>query len=239
MVDVIPAIIPESFEDLQDKMSLVNGLTKMVQIDACDGKFVPSKCWPYINDHDGDFRNITEEEAGFPFWHSLDFEVDLMVSHPENVVEDWIRAGVKRIVLHIESAPHIKDLIKDLRTKYGWYGESPLTIEIGIALNPNTSNEKIFEYLDPNTEGRSLVDFVQFMGIREIGYQGQLFDERVFGKIRTLRQSYPDAIISVDGGVTLENAHDIVEAGVNRLVSGSAIYGSEDIKEAIEKLKGL
>ena len=237
MTDVIPAIIPESFEDLQDKMSLVNGLTNMVQVDVCDGKFVPSKCWPYTNDYDGDFRAITEEDVGFPFWESLDFEADLMVTHPENVIEDWIRAGAKRLVIHLESAPHIKDLIKDLRVKYGWYGDSPLVVEIGLAVNVNTPNEKIFEYLDSNAEGRSLVDFVQFMGIREIGFQGQVFDDRVLGKIRELRQAYPDAIISVDGGVTMENAHDIVEAGVNRLISGSAIYGSDDIKGAIEEMK--
>jgi ribulose-phosphate 3-epimerase len=237
MTDIIPAIIPESFEDLQEKMSLVNGLTHLVQIDVCDGKFVPSKCWPYVGDHEGAFRSITEEEQGFPFWESLDFEVDLMVAQPERVVEDWIRAGAKRLVIHLESSKNIKDLIKDLREKYGWYGDSPLVVEIGLAVNMNTPNEEIFEYLDPNTDGRSLVDFVQFMGIREIGFQGQLFDERVLAKIRELRHMYPDTIISVDGGVTLENAHDIVEAGVNRLISGSAIYESGDIKEVIENMR--
>lgn len=239
MVEVIPAIIPESFEDLKEKMSLVDGITKIVQIDACDGKFVPSKSWPYSGDSDGEFRNITEEVVGFPFWKSLDFEVDLMVSHPENVVEDWIRAGVRRVVLHIESSNHIKDLLKGMREKYGWWGDTPLTIEFGVALGMNTSIDKVFEYLDPNSEGRSLADFIQFMGIREIGFQGQFLDDRIFGRIRELRQAYPDAIISVDGGVNLENASDLVEAGVNRLVSGSAIYESGDIKGAIQKLRSM
>jgi len=237
MIDIIPAIIPESFDDLKGKMSLVKGFTNIVQIDICDGKFVPSKSWPYVGDYEGDFRNITEEKTGFPFWDSMDFEVDLMVSNPENVVEDWIRAGAKRLVIHLESAPNIKDLIKDFRKKYGWFGDSPLSVEFGIALNIKTFNEEIFEFLEPNADGRSLVDFVQFMGIREVGYQNQSFDETVLAKIRDLREKFRDTIISVDGGVNFENAHGIIEAGASRLVSGSTIYESENIKEAIEQLK--
>lgn len=237
MTEIIPAIIPESFEDLKEKMSLVNGLTYTVQIDVCDGKFVPSKSWPYTNDAEGDFRNLTEEEEGFPFWQTLDFEVDLMVSSPEKIVDDWIRAGAKRIVFHVESSPNIKDLLVEMRSKYGWLNHLPITLELGIALNINTPNEKVFEFLDPNADGRSLVDFVQFMGIREIGYQHHYFDDRVLGKIRELRHTYPDAIISVDGGVTLENAKDLVEAGVNRLISGSAIFESENIAETIREMQ--
>ena len=237
MTEILPAIIPESFDDLKDKMSLVKGITHMVQIDICDGKFVSSKSWPYIGDQDNNFRNIVEESEGFPFWQSMDFEVDLMVKNPEEVFEDWIRAGAKRIVLHTESSEKLIDFIKEIRNKYGYYGDSIVGIEIGIALNVKTPNEDIYKFFELNDAGRSLIDFVQFMGIREIGYQGQYFDEKVFGKIRELRQSHPDTIISVDGGVTFGNAHDIVEAGVNRLVSGSAIYESENIREAIEEMK--
>jgi len=240
MTEIIPAIIPESFYDLEDQMALVDGLTNSIQIDVCDGIFVPSKSWPYTTDKENNFEKIINEELDFPFWKTLDFEVDLMVSNPENIVEDWIRIGANRVVLHLESTPNMKDLITDLRNKYGWFGESTLAVEIGIAINVNTPIEKIFEYLDTHSSnGRSLVDFVQFMGIREIGYQGQFFDERVIGRIRDLRQAYPEVIISVDGGVKLENAHEIVEAGVNRLVSGSAIFESENIKDTIDQLKSF
>ena len=237
MTEIMPAIIPESFEDLKDKMALVVGLAHMIQIDVCDGKFVPSKSWPYIGDNDGEFRKIIDESEGFPFWQSMDFEVDLMVKNPEEVFEDWIRAGAKRVVLHAESSDNLLDFLREIRKKYGYYGDSIVGIEIGIALNIKTPNEDIYKFFELNDAGRSLIDFVQFMGIREIGYQGQYFDERVLGKIRELRQSHSDTIISVDGGVTFENAHEIVEAGVNRLVSGSAIYESENIKEAIEEMK--
>ena len=238
MTEIIPAIIPKSFEDLQHKMSLVNGLANLVQIDICDGKFVPSKCWPYTGD-DGDFQKIVEEVEGFPFWQSLDFEVDMMIKDPETVAEDWIKAGAKRIIFHVESSPRILRFIKELRDKYGYMGESAVNVEIGIALDIKTPNENIDEFLELDNRGLSLVDFVQFMGIDDVGYQGQHFDKAVLGKIENLRTNYPDVIISVDGGVNLENIDDLVGAGVNRIVSGSAIYESENIKDTIEAMKKI
>ena len=237
MIDVIPAIIPESFEDLKEKMSEVKGLVKIIQMDVCDGKFVPSKCWPYAND-DGEFQNILKEDDGFPFWQDMDFEADLMIKNPElGGAEDMIKAGAKRIIIHIESSDKILDFVKKLRKEYGYFGEAAVTVEIGIGIGVNTPNAVLDKYLKADIDGRTLADFVQFMGIEKIGYQGQEFDERVLIKIKDLRKKFPQAIISVDGGVNFENAHDLVEAGVNRLVSGSALYGSENIKEAIEEMR--
>ncbi len=239
MAEVIPAIIPESFEDLREKMSLVNELVPVVQVDVCDGKFVPSKSWPFVNDK-GDFEQLIRESEGFPFWETLDFEADLMVANPEDgMAEDWIKAGAKRIILHEESSDKILKFVKKLRKEYGYFGDSAITMEIGIGINVDTPDEVLDVYLKTDELGRSLADFVQFMGIDKIGYQGQSFDERDFEKIRNLREKYPEAIISVDGGVNLENAPDLVEAGVNRLVSGSAIYESENIEEAIEEMKNI
>ncbi len=237
MIEILPAIIPQTLEDLKDKMFLVNTLVRVVQIDVCDGKFVPSKCWPYINDEEGDFHKIINESEEFPFWQSLDFEADLMVQDPENSAEDWIKAGAKRIVLHLESSKNLFPFIKELRKKYGYVGESAVSVEIGIAINIFTPNASLYEYLDPGTEGLSLIDFVQFMGIKRIGYQGESFDRGVLEKISDLREKYPDTIISVDGGVNFEDAHDLAAAGANRLISGSTVYESENIKEAIEALK--
>ncbi len=238
MAEIIPAIIPESFDDLKEKMSLINNLAPVVQVDVCDGKFVPRKSWPYLND-EGDFEKIINESEEFPFWESLDFEAHLMVNAPEFVAENWIKAGAKRIVFHIESSKGVYQLVKDLRNTYGYVGESAYDLEIGVVINVETPILALDEYLKPNLAGRTLVDFVQFMGIKRVGFQGESFDEAVLDKISDLREEYPDTIISVDGGVNLENAKDIVEAGANRLVVGSVIYESENIKEAIEELKNI
>ena len=132
MTEIIPAIIPESFEDLKDKMALINGLTGIVQIDICDGKFVPSKSWPYVGDHDAMYRRVTTEEEGFPFWESMDFEVDLMVQNPETIVYDWINAGARRIVFHVESSDTLFIFLEQLRKKYGYYGHDQGTSESDI-----------------------------------------------------------------------------------------------------------
>ncbi len=237
MIDIIPAIIPKSFEDLKDQMSLVNNLVPIVQVDICDGNFVPSKSWPYIGDEGNDFERMKMEDEGFPFWETLDFEAHLMIHNPENSAEDWIKVGAKRIIIHIEASTSILSFIQELRKKYGYFGDSAVSIEIGIAINIITPIEELDVFLKPDEEGRTLIDIVQFMGIRKVGYQEQPFDEAVLGKIRNLRAAHPGAIISVDGGVHFDNAHDLVEAGVNRLVAGSAIYESENIPEAIERLR--
>lgn len=237
MTEVLPAIIPQSFEDLSCKMSAVKGIAKLVQVDICDGKFVPSKSWPYVGDLENHFEQMIEEAEGFPFWENMDFEADLMIKNPEESAEKWIKAGAKGIVLHIESSSKILELVKELRKTYGYFGDTLVNIEIGIALNIDTPNEVLYEFLESNMQGRKLADFVQFMGIKKIGYQSQEFDEEVYEKISDLRKKYPDVVIGVDGGVSLDNCQDLVSAGANKLVSGSAIYDSENIKETIERLK--
>jgi ribulose-phosphate 3-epimerase len=239
MIEVLPAIIPESYEDLDCKMSSVKGIVKLVQVDVCDGKFVPSKSWPYVGDDEGHFEKIIGEEEGFPFWQDMDFEADLMIKNPEETAEKWIRAGAKGIILHIESSKKILNFVKELRKTYGYSGDSLVDIEIGIALNIGTDNEVLDDFLKPNTVGRTLTDFVQFMGIDKIGYQGQEFDGEVLEKISDLREKYPDIVISIDGGVNFDNNKDLIKAGANKLISGSAIYESEDIKEAIKEMRAV
>jgi len=210
MAEVIPAIMPDSFNDLNEKYAQVKDFVSIVQIDVMDGKFVPSKNFPYIQNDENNLSQI-----------DFDFEVDLMVSNPENFIESWVKAGAKRIIIHIESVERIEDVFLKV----------PSDIETGIALNTTTPNEKIYPLIEK-------INFVQFMGIEKIGYQGQDFDERVLNKIADFRRKFPRVIISVDGGVSLETAPRLVEAGANRLVSGSAIFESSNIKDTIEQLKG-
>jgi len=237
MTEVLPAIIPISYEDLKEKMSVVRGLTSLVQIDVCDGKFVSSKCWPYVGDEENNFEKILKEDEGFPFWQDMDFEADLMVQNPETEAEKWIKAGAKAIVLHYESSPKILDLVNILRKDYGYLADSVAGIEIGLAINIDTSNTVLDEFLKADKDGKVLVDFVQFMGIKKIGYQGQEFNEEVLKKIKTLRKKYSDIIISIDGGVNFDNYKDLIKAGANKLISGSAIFESENIKEAIKEME--
>jgi ribulose-phosphate 3-epimerase len=237
MIEIIPAVLPKDFDDLRDHMAQVSGLAPIIQIDVCDGKFVPSKTWPYVKGGMDEFARITAEDEGFPFWDSLDFEIDLMVKHPEEVAEGWIKAGAKRLVFHIESAPNILEIIEKLREEYGTAKEETFGLEIGVALDIRTPNEEVYEILDMvDEDGDSIIDFVQFMGIDNVGFQGQEFNDEVLEKISDLRDLYPNTPISVDGGVSFDNASDLISAGATRLISGSTIFESGDIAEAIHNL---
>ncbi len=238
MIEVTPAILESDLDSVRDKLARVSGISPTIQLDVCDGKFVTSKTWPYVKGGMEEFERIATEDEGLPFWDSLDYEVDLMVRHPEEIVHGWVKAGAKAVVLHLESTPDMLSLIQDLRDEYGTAKDETFGLQIGLSINVDTDNEEMYEILDLVDEaGDSIVDYVQFMGIEHVGYQGQELDERVFEKISDLRDLYPNLSISVDGGVNFDNAADLISAGATRLVSGSAIFDSDDIAEAIDHLK--
>lgn len=224
MIEIIPAIMPRNWQDLEKEVERIAPFVKSVQIDAMDGRFVKSKSWPYMKRRDNDdiFKQLQIEDMGLPFWQKVDYEVDLMIDKPEEEIENWIAAGASRVVVHIESTKKMSEIADMI-------GER---VDLGIALNIDTPTEEILPYLES-------IKFVQFMGIDTIGLQGQTFDERVVDKIREFHNAHPEIAISVDGGVGFENAHDLVEAGASRLVSGSVIFESEDPASAIENLKKI
>lgn len=232
MIEIIPAVIPKSFSHLTETLSRIAPYTSSVQIDVCDGVFVPSKSWPYIVTPDSDFTRIIKEEEGFPYWEKVSFEIDLMVKNPINIADEWVQAGAERIIVHFESFESLESaekFILDFRNKF--YSEgSVLNISLGLAINIDTPNES-FEKLVTN------VDFLQFMGIQKIGYQGEPFDERVLDKISYFHVKYPEIPISVDGGVNLDSAPKLKEVGATRLVAGSVILKSDDIAHTIQILK--
>jgi len=220
-IEIIPAILPKDFSELEEKTSLLQGLVKTVQIDVCDGQFVPNATWPYRK-HDDSFDRILKEEEGMPGWERLNFEFDLMINRPEEVVEDWIQAGASRIIIHAESKGDVEGAIKKVAE----------IVDVGIALNMETPLDEVRKYLGD-------IRFVQLMGIDNIGFQGQEFDDKVLERVKELKANDSNLPISVDGGVSLENAPKLIEAGASRLVVGSAIFHSENVFETIQRFKGL
>jgi ribulose-phosphate 3-epimerase len=156
-----------------------------------------------------------------------------MVSEPEHVIEDWMHLGVRRIIVHVESTSNIENIIRDVAAHVTRATDDALeVVSLGLAIGTTTPIEKIEPYIYD-------IDFVQCMGIAEIGKQGEPFDERVIGQIEKLKRLHPELIVSVDGGVSLETAPRLLEAGASRLVSGSAILGSDNPAYVIKKLRAL
>ncbi len=226
-VEIIPALMPENFEDIEEYAREFAGVVQSVQIDVMDGKFVPAQSWPYTKQQDESFEKITTQNKGLPEWKRLDYEADLMISNPEEETEKWIASGVKRIIFHIESIKNPQEFFA--RSDIANLSNSDF-IELGIAVNIDTSLDVLAPFIEK-------ISFVQCMGIARIGYQGQEFDERVLHNIEYLRSTYPGLIISVDGGVDVRTAPLLVRAGANRLVSGSAILTSDNSQDAIKELQ--
>jgi ribulose-phosphate 3-epimerase len=225
-MQIIPAILPKDFADLEDHVAKVKGLVPLVQIDICDGQFTPAASWPYKK-NDSNFDAITKEDRGLPYWEEVEYEFDLMVNKPENVVENYVATGASRITLHIESKGDIAKAIQKLEGK----------VEIGLALNMETPLDALEPYSDKLQEGK--VRCIQLMGIDNVGFQGQAFDEKVIEKIKEVKKKYPELAIQIDGGVNLDTAPLLKAAGADRLVIGSAIFESGNIIEAIDRFKSL
>lgn len=216
-LEVIPAIIPESEQDMTEKLARVEGLVPVVQVDVVDGHFAPQQSWPFKEGQQEAFQEIVKQDRSLPFSEAFFFEADLMVAEPEKYIDDFVFAGFERVIVHIESTNKISEIIHRLRE---------LDVEIGIAISIDTP----LDILEPHMDR---IDIVQCMGIAEIGAQGQPFDMRAVEKIAALKAQYPDILISVDGGVSLQTAPFLIGAGAERLVSGSTIFESEDIEKTL------
>ena len=221
-MEIIPAILPKNFREIEEKIELIVGISNIVQIDICDGKFVPSTTWPYWKP-DENFEKILREERGMPEWEKINYEFDLMIDNPS--VDDarkWLSAGAERIVLHHESS---KDLSLVIAVLDG-------LVQIGIAVNLTTNLEEVKKYSEK-------IQFIQVMGIRKAGFQGQKFEPDTPDKVKEIKALFPDLKVQVDGGVSLENADLLKHSGVDALVVGSTLFTSDNIVDTLEDFRAI
>ena len=234
MSEIIPAILPKSFRELEEKLEIAAPYSHSIQIDICDGGFVPSRTWPYLKGVESDiiFDEIVSQEKAFPHWETVDFEFDLMTRNAYEKIPDFISAGASSIVVHLASLDiaELDNIIRD----YGKHSEElgPFDVELGIALMPSASPDDIKDIV-------SKIHFVQVMGIENIGFQGQTLSPKAIELVSSLRAAYPDLTISVDGSVNLETAPRLLDAGADRLVIGSALFESDDFLGTLKAFEAL
>lgn len=204
---IIPAILPKSQSEFDEKVSSVLGSTEFVQIDVCDGVFVPSKT---------DFSEIPDPEE-------ISCELDLMIDVKEaSDLGKYIAMDPVSAVLHLEALADPLASIRILKN----HG-----ISAGLSISNDTPNEFLEKFV-------SEIDFIQLMGIAEIGKQGQEFDSRVLEKISYFKNRHPQLIIQVDGSVNEKTIQALRDAGATRFVCGSSVFNG-DAQENIEKLESL
>ena len=228
--EIIPAILAKTFDEIEEKLEQINGVGEKVQIDICDGDFVSTKTWPFTHIPDNMFEMLVSQKEGMPFWESFDFEFDLMVKNPYQKIADFVSIGASRIIIHLDSASD--EEINKILEEYSNDDMREFGIEIGLGISTTTEMSRAEKFIPQ-------ASFVQLMGIKKIGLQGQPFDESVIDRIKYLRKKFPELIISVDGGVHEENIKSLIKAGANRLIEGSAIWDTETPSETLKHLESL
>lgn len=215
MIQVIPAINEKDFSEIEKKLKLIEPYTNWAQLDVADSTFTQNTIWH----NPEDLRDLQT---------NLNIEVHLMINDIENRVEEWLVPQVKRIIFHIETAKNSDLVIEKIKKA----GKEP-----GIAVGPDGKWTDLAHY-------KGKVNFFQILGVRP-GLPGQQIDENVYENIKQLKKfcesSLTDrqaCIIEVDGGVNVDNAKRLIEAGADILCAASSIFKG-NIKNNIKALKNV
>jgi len=204
----MPAILVRTEQEFRKQVSLAAVFAPMIQIDVLDGTMLPEKSF-------GDAEAIAAMHLTLPF------EAHLMVDDPERKVGDWIRAGAARVIVHVEARGELGLALEKIRHA----DRIP-----GLAVNPETDLALLKDWAP-------FVHHFQVMGVNP-GAQGRPFDPNAVGRARALKRAFPHMTVAVDGGVTdfRHLTRELAEAGVDDLVIGSAIWGSNDPTRAYREI---
>ena len=215
MIKIAPSILSADFSKLGEEVIKLNDAgADFIHIDVMDGEFVPNISFgmPVIKA----IRNKTDKV----------FDVHLMINNPQRYIDDFIEAGADIITLHYESEKHLDRAIQYIKSK---------GIKAAVALNPATPTVVLKNIIGS-------LDMVLIMSVNP-GFGGQSFIPYSLDKIREVKQmaieaNNEDILIQVDGGIDSNNVKDVVEAGANVIVAGSAVFKNGNIEENIKALRG-
>ncbi|WP_022852400.1 ribulose-phosphate 3-epimerase [Thermodesulfatator atlanticus] len=213
MIKIAPSILSADFGKLAEEVAAVTQAgADVIHIDVMDGHFVPNITFgPVV------IKSIREASP-------LPFDVHLMISNPDAYLEAFAEAGADWISVHVEAVTHLHRTISRIKE---------LGKKAGVVLNPATPLESIDYILED-------VDFVLIMSVNP-GFGGQSFIPSALRKIRTLKETIKarglNIPIQVDGGVNLNTITEVVRAGADIVVAGSAIFGTEDYQATIKAFR--
>ena len=210
---IAPSILTASFANLESTIKeLEEAGADYLHLDIMDGSFVPQIT--FGSKIVSDIKKIT----------SLPLDVHLMIVSPEKHIDDFAKAGADIISVHYEGNIHLHKLIMQIKSH---------NIKAGIVLNPHTRVDVIEPLIDD-------IDNVLIMSVNP-GFGGQKFITNSIKKIEETKKliGQREIIISVDGGINLNTCSDVIKAGANLLVAGSAIIDSKDKKETIKQLRNF
>ncbi len=215
MAIIAPSLLAADFLRLERDIEMFDkSEAAWLHLDVMDGRFVPNISFglPVIES----IRSATKKT----------FDVHLMILEPEKYVEPLKAAGADILTVHMEACPHIHRNIQQIKN---------LGLKAGVALNPHTQISTLSEILHD-------IDLVCIMSVNP-GFGGQSFIEHTYKKIRALRNMIDEqglnVEIEIDGGVTLHNAKQLIDAGATVLVAGNTVFRSSDPTETIRQLNAI
>ena len=210
-IKIAPSILSADFSKLGDEISVLDKTDcEYIHIDVMDGHFVPNLT--IGSNVVKSIRNLSKKI----------FDVHLMIDPVEKFLDDFANAGADIITIHHEISENVFKCLEKIKNK---------KIKAGISLKPSTPGDVIKKYINH-------IDLVLIMTV-EPGFGGQTFMYNQLKKIQEVRKivANRDIEIEVDGGITLETAKKVKDAGANVIVSGSTIFKNKDYGKIISKLR--
>lgn len=210
---IAPSILAADFANLQKEVEMLNrSQADYIHVDIMDGVFVPNLSFGLP------VTQAIHKHATKPL------DVHLMIVEPEKYVEAFYKAGAAIISVHIEASTHLHRTLQQIRS----YG-----IKAGVAVNPHTSVQQLENVLHD-------LDLVCLMSVNP-GFGGQKFIEKTYDKVKQLhamrQQSKASFLIEIDGGVNVQNAPKLKEAGADVLVAGNFVFSANQPEKVIADLK--
>jgi ribulose-phosphate 3-epimerase len=215
MAIIAPSLLAANFLKLEEICKMLNeSEADWYHLDIMDGRFVPNISFgPMIVEF---FRKATRKPC----------DVHLMILEPEKYAESFKKAGADILTVHYEACTHLHRNIEQIKS---------FDMQAGVAINPHTPVSALLDVLGE-------IDLVCMMSVNP-GFGGQSFISHTLKKIKDLRklidERNPEIKIEIDGGVTLDNAKIILEAGADVLVAGNTVFSSPDPKKTIHQLKSI
>lgn len=210
-----PSILAADFTQLGEAIRLVNeSEADWIHVDVMDGRFVPNISFGMM---------VTETVKGIA---EKPLDVHLMIVEPERYIETFREAGADTITVHYEACPHLHRTVQQIKDTGA---------RAGVALNPHTPVHLLEDLIED-------IDMVLIMSVNP-GFGGQKFIYHSIPKIKKLKDLITvrntPTLIEVDGGVGLQNAEKLLQAGTDVLVAGSSVFKAEDPRQAITQLKSI